>query len=137
MCACLFSEGTVFDTMAHMKADAEFSPPPKRRIADDAHTSWRGNICGNAPRPVSKIYTRSREEHRHTNNKDFSQGQSDSDQRKCQHLSHPMPISQFAKWNSNQQHYRESITYKITSFYKIPGRESNIDFHPLIVARGP
>jgi hypothetical protein len=46
----LLSEGMDSEAIAHMKADAEFKPPPQRRIADEIKTSRRGNILGNAPR---------------------------------------------------------------------------------------
>jgi hypothetical protein len=46
----LLSEGMDSEAIAHINADAEFKPPPQRRIADEIKTSRRGNILGNAPR---------------------------------------------------------------------------------------
>jgi hypothetical protein len=46
----LQSEGMDSEAIAHIKADAEFKPPPQRRIADEINTSRRGNILGKAPK---------------------------------------------------------------------------------------
>jgi hypothetical protein len=46
----LLSSGIEVDAIAHMKAEAEFRPPPHKRMIDDSQTSCRGNIFGNAPR---------------------------------------------------------------------------------------
>jgi len=40
------------DAMAHMNAEAEFRPPPSNRMTDESQTSCRGNVLGNAPRPI-------------------------------------------------------------------------------------
>jgi hypothetical protein len=47
---CLLSGGIDSEAIAHMNADAEFKPPPQRRIADEINTSRRGKILGKAPR---------------------------------------------------------------------------------------
>jgi hypothetical protein len=46
----LLSDGIDSEAIAHMNADAEFKPPPQRRIADEIKTRRRGKILGKAPR---------------------------------------------------------------------------------------
>jgi hypothetical protein len=46
----LLLEGMDSEAIAHMNADAEFKPPPQRRIADEIKTRRRGKILGKAPR---------------------------------------------------------------------------------------
>jgi hypothetical protein len=47
--AYLFSDGIDSEAIAHIYADAEFKPPPKRRRIEDSQTSRTGNTFGNAP----------------------------------------------------------------------------------------
>jgi hypothetical protein len=49
----LLSSGIESDAIAHIKAEAEFRPPPHKSITDDSHISRSGNILGNAPGHIS------------------------------------------------------------------------------------
>ena len=75
----LLSEGIDSEAIAHMKADAAFSPPPHRRKTEEIQTDCRRNSLGKAPRKgLSDRTNRQGLNSLHTNSEDFAEGRYDS-----------------------------------------------------------